>query len=83
MKQRPFVLAVLLGLAAGLTPAVALPLVTAYQTAAAPVLDGKLDEPCWQQATVCGPFVSAAGTNLHAVSQALVCWDTEIGRAHV
>ncbi len=66
----------LLALAA-LAPALVFPaaLVTAYRAASPPTIDGVLDEPCWQQATVCGPFVPADGGALDAVSQARVCWD--------
>lgn len=60
-----------------LAPAWGAPLVTAYRTPTAPVLDGKLDDACWQAASVCGPFLPADGSALDARSQAYVCWDAE------
>ena len=60
-----------------LAPVWAAPLVTAYRAPAAPVLDGKLDDACWQAASVCGPFLSAGGGALDARSQAYACWDAE------
>ncbi|MEN6306034.1 MAG: sugar-binding protein [Armatimonadia bacterium] len=50
-------------------------LVTAYRAAAPPVLDGALQEPCWQQATVCGPFLPASGNKLDARTTAYLAWD--------
>lgn len=52
-------------------------LVTAYRTPTPVVVDGRLDEACWQTASLCGPFLSAGGGALDARTQAFVCWDAD------
>lgn len=65
--------ALLLALAA--TVGAARPLVTVYKTSQPPQIDGVLDEPCWQAASLCRPFVSAEGRRLEAQNQARLIWD--------
>ncbi len=63
----------------GLVPClVAAPLLTAYRAARAPVIDGRLDEACWQGALSAGPFRLATGEALaEAPTVARLCWDDD------
>ncbi|MEN6548389.1 MAG: sugar-binding protein, partial [Armatimonadia bacterium] len=76
MLRRILFFSVLLALTTGIVSgAWGAALVTAYRAAAPPVLDGALQEPCWQQATVCGPFLPASGNKLDARTNAYLTWD--------
>ncbi len=69
---------VLLVLAAATVPAPAEPgmLATAYRAVSPPVIDGKLDDPCWQSAQVLGPFLLNTGARPAAEqTTARVAWD--------
>lgn len=70
MRRFPFLSLALL------TPClVAQPLLTAYRAAQPPVIDGRLDEPCWQAAVASSQFLLATGDGLPA-EQTIVrlCW---------
>jgi len=52
------------------------PLLTAYRAGAAPVIDGSLDDACWDAASATSPFLSNAGAGIVAEqTEARVCWD--------
>lgn len=54
------------------------PAATAGMTDAPPVIDGALDDTCWQSAAILGSFVELDGSGLAApATEARVCWDAE------
>lgn len=54
---------------------VAEPLLTAYRTEQAPVIDGQLNEPCWQAAVASSHFLLATGDGLPAERTIVrLCW---------
>jgi len=72
---RGYAVVLILSLAASVTAA--RPLVTVYKASQPPQIDGVLDEPCWQAASLCRPFVSAEGRSLEAQNQARLTWDDD------
>ncbi|HJN15175.1 MAG TPA: hypothetical protein QGH10_06790, partial [Armatimonadota bacterium] len=51
---------------------------TIYHTSEPPVLDGALDDACWQAASVASHFISAQKDRLpEEQTQARACWDDE------
>ncbi|MBU1858326.1 MAG: carbohydrate-binding family 9-like protein, partial [Verrucomicrobia bacterium] len=66
---------VILLLAFTILPGVSAPLVTAYRAGQPPRLDGVLDDPCWQAASLCQPFLSLEGRDLDTQNHARICWD--------
>ncbi len=53
-------------------PALPVPVISS-----APAIDGKMDEPCWQQAAATGRLVTAAGTPGEPATEAFVLRDAE------
>jgi len=52
------------------------PLLTAYQAARPPALDGLLSDDCWREASVTSPFISAQGGAVEEQqTQVRVCYD--------
>jgi len=71
-------LAPLVSILLAATVAPAQPLLTAYRTDAPPAIDGKLTDPCWQDAAVGSPFVLATDRALpEAQSAVKAAWDAE------
>ncbi len=46
-------------------------------TTASPVIDGKVDEPCWQAAARTGPLKVASGTPGKSTTEALLLRDAD------
>ncbi len=71
MRKGFFLMHLLVVVFAGLTPWLFGKSLTAFRVSGTLVIDGKLDEPCWQSATPCSNFLKS-GTQLPAAAKTTV-----------